>query len=140
MEGVHVLRGQKASLSWLSNRDLRTKRRTVRVLVDADRLLAVGQGRRWWRHFLRPGRAELRVGSRSYTVWPRLDRQPTRGWLRRGQVVLVLDDPDGEMTSVVPGVEPGVVDLREVVDVRERPHAPPLPTRKARPRRDLATP
>jgi hypothetical protein len=126
MEGVHVLRGQKASLRWLSNRDLRTRRRTVRVLVQNDRLLAVGQGRRWWRHFLRPGRAELHVGDRSFTVWPRLDHKPTRSWIRRPHVVLVLDSPDGEMSSSVPA-SPDVVDLRHVVDLRDAPTPPVAP-------------
>ncbi len=168
MEGVHVLRGQKASLRWLSNRDLRTRRRTVRVLVQNDRLLAVGQGRRWWRHFLRPGRAELHVGDRSFTVWPRLDHKPKRSWIRRPHVVLVLDSPEGEMTSSLPASS-DVVDLRHVVDLRDAPTPPvapkpstdstvgatsrpaaaakpappratPLPSRKVASRRSVATP
>jgi hypothetical protein len=130
MEGVHVLRGQKASLRWLSNRDLRTRRRSVRVLVHNDRLIALGQGRRWWRHFLRPGRAELHVGDRTFTVWPRLDHKPTRSLIRRPQVVLVLDSPEGEMSTGVPS-GPDVVDLRHVVDLRDAPVPPATPSAPA---------
>lgn len=115
--GSHPVPARRASLRWLRNRDLRPRRRRVRVAVDDGRLLAFARGLRWWHHFLRPGEAVLRVGRRDLAVWVSLDdhHPPHRDRLQRWHVVLVLEPP-GVRTQRSSG-EP-VIDLREVLDLR----------------------
>lgn len=133
--GPHHVHSRRATLRWLRNRDLRPRHHRVRVILEGDRLLALARGRRWWRHFLRPGLAVLRTRRRELSVWVSIDphHPPRRDLIRRWQVVLVLDPPDARRRDQ----SPPLLDLRDELDLRDHPS--PEVARAPTPRSRLAS-